>query len=449
MGTVILILKQKIAMRGKSSNLANILKIVSIIYTIHISQACVSEGNPCNEDCDCCGNDQTPPVRCEKRNQDLGYQCYKSGQIGDPCIENSCCVSQFCSEGFCAPNPFPPPKLNLPLCPIDFETLATVNGDVTEEGCPCSTPDSPSVEDANNALDGDLNTVYVNNWAIGSGLEIKPLDLAPVRSLKVCSADDCPECDPTCYKLEGYCEEDNTYTVIQEGDIDLSIARNTCVDIPIAGHNLYTAYKITFPCIRGGFLPCSVDCVNSRCQSDPLKDPTGTPCPNNLGTQHLGRLTFMSNTYDGQDTVIQYSYNNIEAFNLDKMIYTWEGDCSFIKYDIYHDANNNGILDNDDVKCFKHCGIDWIRPEEDPDLCMQGLLIDNATVNKDGLYFFVIRLAGNVNMTPLTYGIFGGGYKEYDTVLSPVCPEEFCPVTCKDYPMKVSEVGLSGKCREF
>ena len=97
---------------------------------------------------------------------------------------------------------------------------------MTNEGCPCGQPDEPSPKDVAKAVDDDLNTVYVNNWAIGSGLEFTPKEVAPIKSLRVCAADDCPECDQICYKLEGKCAEAGTYTVVQEGELDLSIEKN-------------------------------------------------------------------------------------------------------------------------------------------------------------------------------------------------------------------------------
>jgi len=419
---------------------------------------CASLEDSCKEDCDCCGYNQTgPKVRCERRNKMLGYKCYQTGQIGDYCLSNDQCVSQKCENEVCAFKPNPP-KQSFDLCPLEYNGVTSINGDLINEGCPCGEPDGPTAEDISKAVDDDLNTIYVNNWAIGSGIELTPVEVAPIKSLRVCTADDCPECDPKCYKIEGKCAETNAYTVVQEGDLDLSIERNSCVDIPISGHSLYSSYKVTFPCMRGGFLPCSQDCVNSRCQSDPFKDPATSACPNDVGNQHVGRLTYMSKRYDGVDTELQYKFHNFgtnleEAkHNLDYMIMSWKGDCSFKKYDIYRDDNNNGQLDTGiDMKCFKHCGLDWVSTDmNDNELCMQGFKLERSyIINGEGVYFFVITLAGEVDLTPMQYGIFGGGYKEYDTVNSPVCSDNFCPVECKDYPMKVSEVQLKGKCKDI
>ena len=134
------------------------------------------------------------------------------------------------------------------------------------------------------------------------------------------------------------------------------------------------------------------------------------------------------------------------------MVMSWTGDCSIKSYDIYHDVNNNMQLDEGvDRKCFKHCGLDWISKDiDDNELCMEGLMLEKSYIIRgDNIYFFVIKIAGEVDVAPMQYGIFGGGYKEYDTVNSPVCSDNFCPLQCKDYPMKISEVDLVGKCRNF
>jgi len=52
-------------------------------------------------------------------------------------------------------------------------------------------------------------------------------------------------------------------------------------------------------------------------------------------------------------------------------------------------------------------------------------------------------------VAPMQYGILGGGFKEYGTIESPVCADNFCPPACKDYPMKVSEVHLQGNCKDI
>ena len=138
----------------------------------------------------------------------------------DTCSSNSECVSQKCQNQVCVFQ-LNPPKKTFDFCPLHYSNVASINGDLTNEVCPCIQPDRPTAEDAANAVDEDLSTVYVSNWAIGSGLEFAPKEVAPIKSLRVCiSADDCPECDPICYKIDGKCAETRIYTVVQEGKLD-------------------------------------------------------------------------------------------------------------------------------------------------------------------------------------------------------------------------------------
>ena len=162
--------------------------------------------------------------------------------------------------------------------------------------------------------------------------------------------------------------------------------------------------------------------------------------------------------YDGTDTKLQYSFQNFvtnveEAkADLEYMVMSWKRDCSIKKYDIYGDENNKLKLDEGvDPKCFKYCGLDWVsQSSDDNELCMQGLILEKSyIVRGDNSYFFVVTLIGEVDVAPMQHGIYGGGYKEYDTVNSPICSDNFCPIECKDYPMKVSEVQLKGKCKDI
>merc|ERR1712194_757974 len=269
-------------------------------------------------------------------------------------------------------------------------------------------------EDAVKAFGGDLSTVYANNWALGSGLEVKPTHNAPLRKMTICSTDDCPECDPTCYRIEGKCS-DNTYTPIQQGPISFT-NRHQCVDIPM-NRPFYQAYRVTFPCQRGGFEECKEE--PCTCPSAPVFQPSvPTPLPSSEETQRAGRLKFLKMEYDedaGFTTLIyQYKNKNYDYVNpgfkdLTYAILQWEGNCCFDCYDIY---------------------------------CSH-------------MYYFVLKVKGQVSsMKMLPYGIYSGRrYKEYDVVESPVCP--MTPACnskapeCKNYPMKFSELTLSGKCNEF
>ena len=75
------------------------------------------------------------------------------------------------SQNICA---FKPnlPKKSIGLCPLEINSVKSIQGDLTDEGCPCSNTYGPTSEDIAKATDDDLNTVYVNKWSIGSGLKL-------------------------------------------------------------------------------------------------------------------------------------------------------------------------------------------------------------------------------------------------------------------------------------
>ena len=431
----------------------------SIISVGSSSSSCVGLGQLCTEDCDCCGNDLDPSIQCERRNN--FNACYISRSIGMACSNDAECKSQNCVNEKCTFKT--QVKKDLPYCSLtsNHDYVVPVLGDIiNDEGCPCSDPSGPGYEDAVKAFDGDLSTVYVNNWALGSGLEVKPTHNAPLRKMTICSTDDCPECDPTCYRIEGKCS-DNTYTPIQQGPISFT-NRHQCVDIPM-NRPFYQAYRVTFPCQRGGFEECKEE--PCTCPSAPVFQPSvPTPLPNSEETQRAGRLKFLKMEYDedaGFTTLIyQYKNKNYDYVNpgfkdLTYAILQWEGNCCFDCYDTYMDDEDEIFNPVKDEKCFPECPDKTMVRSDDPNLNMQGIKLENVYIYGSHMYYFVLKVKGQVSsMKMLPYGIYSGRrYKEYDVVESPVCP--MTPACnskapeCKNYPMKFSELTLSGKCNEF
>jgi len=417
---------------------------------------CVGLGQQCKQNCDCCGSDVDPDIQCELRNKN--YACYISRPIGGDCTEDQQCKSQSCMDGKCT---FKSQiKKDLPFCPLSDEVdyVQPVLGQITEEGCACANPDEPNYTDVIKAIDGDTSTIYANNLAIGSGLEIKPKKNAPLRKIKICSSNDCPECDPTSYKVEGKCH-DNNYKFIQEGSISFS-TRNECIDIPVSSPNkFYSAYKVTFPSIRGGFPECEVE--PCTCPSDPLFEPQASiTCPNSEDKQRAGRLQLYSKDYQDGHTTLVYQFANKNYHNengdlkeLNYMILPWEGQCCFDCYDTFFDDEDEIFNPGKDEICYKECPDRTMVRTNDPNLCMQGIKLQNDAIIGSHMYFFELKIKGEVSLKNLQYGIYSDNqYKEYDFVQSPVCPStSTCTKepTCKNYPLKISEMSMLGKCNEF
>ena len=135
------------------------------------------------------------------------------------------------------------------------------------------------------------------------------------------------------------------------------------------------------------------------------------------------------------------------------MILPWEGQCCFDCYETYFD-NEDEIFDpTKDEICFPECPDQTMVRENDPNLCMQGIKLQNRAIIGSHLYFFELKIKGEVSLKTLQYGIYSGNqYKEYDFVESPVCsstPTCSNEPTCKNYPLKISEISMLGKCNEF
>jgi len=234
---------------------------------------CKSLGEECVEDCDCCGYKNPfaeQSLRCEQRNEPLGHRCYKCVALADTCSKNSECCSQKCVDDICVPNAEAGrPKWCLKSLFSSYSLFESVSGMVTqEEGlCPCTDlKDSQISSGLGNLIDDEADTDYVNNYPLSAGFLLSSNYHAPLREFKVCPSESgSPASVPTCYKIEGKCDGDKRYTLVQEGELD--IIHHTCVTVPITGRHEYTQYKVTFPCLRGGFDACE---DATSCQNYPL-----------------------------------------------------------------------------------------------------------------------------------------------------------------------------------
>ena len=331
----------------------------------------------------------------------------------------------------------------VPTCSLteDVASVTPIKGTIKENTCNCGKPSEPSIGDAKNALIEDKSKVYINKWAINGGIEVKPKYEGGLHSFKICNSEDCPNCDPTCYKIEGYCESSNKYVPIKEGPLLLPKERNQCVTVRIAGKPLYRSYRIIFPCQRG---TCRDSC-GGDCHAKPVQNPKTGPCPSYQSTgANIGSMSFISKEYDkiNDKTTFIYSVSNI---NLMYLRLAWEGDCRVDNYYVFKDEDGNLKLDDPSACCFRKCGNDMVKDETvlDPFLCMQGVMFISGAW-KPGMYVIKMQMHGFVGeTTSLPYGMVGrdnGNFvKEYGSVISPKCPEVLCEATC---PLKLSQFSL-------
>ena len=230
--------------------------IILILNVSYSYQSCVSLFDSCEYDCDCCGNDINKGIRCELRNQHLGKRCYESQSVGQSCNISSQCNSQNCVNNICQPLLRSPAANPIPFCPLVGDSsyiTAPVNGLLPI----CACPKGPTqVQDASYAMDDNLSTDYVNyNSHTYSGFIVETTSNAPLRKIVLCTSNANPENDPMCFRLEGKCEHDDNFTLLQEGMIPfVGDLRQSCTTIAVErGRQSYSQYKILFGCRRGGY----------------------------------------------------------------------------------------------------------------------------------------------------------------------------------------------------
>lgn len=457
------------------------LCVLCFISSSNATPVCVSIGDVCEDDCDCCGYDDKQDeygVRCEQRYEKQGKRgygfvqdddmrrCYQCTFTGHSCTRNKECCSQKCVEGSdgtstCVKN-HPPPKPCYKSLLTSVNSISPVMGHPPSDRdlCPCT--GLTSSEGATNilaAIDKQTTTDYINNYPIESGLTLVTGHHAPVRMLKVCSNQDCPECDPCAYKLEGMCDDvmsSNDFEFIQEGPLTMPSARGACVEIPIIGRHQYSEYKITFPCLVGGFDSCSTELP-----PDAFLEPRSAGCEEGcLG--EFASIGYQWHQYipEHDSTIFTYSYRNFLDYetrqavaNLDHFTMPYMGECRFDEYyfiKMSHDPTNPSmtyVYNNTDIFLF--------NDERDVDLCMYGVKISSIneegeqTVVGDNQYAIAIKLQGNVGATQMQYGVYGEeGRRDFQTSMFPDCTYTTFNY-CESYPMKVSEIDLYGKCEQF
>ena len=127
-------------------------------------ESCSVFTEPYIESCERCGyvND-TAPVKCEKRNQILGYRCYKSIGVGRNCDLDIDCRIQKCIDGICVSFFTYGPRV--PTCPFtnDAVYVIPIKGTIRNNACDCPKPDVPTINDAKIALDGNQTTAFMNS----------------------------------------------------------------------------------------------------------------------------------------------------------------------------------------------------------------------------------------------------------------------------------------------
>jgi len=382
-------------------------------------------------------------VRHDIRIKDVGYLC---SWLGKSCEKHSDCCSQHCHNNVC----HGARVFHLDPC---YETIISsaiaVSGTVIDgdDVCPCTDLATDQIySGVENSIDKSTGTEYTNNYPINSGIvATAPYNHAPVRKLKVCSNTACMNCDPTCYKLEGLCETpEDEWEFIQSGDLAfLNNARQTCTEINIIGRHQYSQYKITFPCIRGGWSECSGTPGSTPGPKEEWKPVQGEKkpleCKDSVKKLKNMEMTFIEMSYNSETdlTAFVYDFDNV----LSHFTTDFWGDCEFAEYEYYLVNEDNGEV--------VYTGTPVLNvDEDDPDLCIKGAEFDTGgqVIYPHFHYRLAVKVKGQVSSVTGTYGIFQTpNWALYGEVEVPSCP---VPPSCENYPMIVSDIDLLGKCNE-
>jgi hypothetical protein len=388
-------------------------------------------------------------------------------------------------HGICMKN-HPPPKPCYTDLMAAYSSITAVSGTVIDEDglCPCTDLDANMIAvNLAAATDKKTNTDYINNYGVGSGIIVATNVHAPVRKVVVCSNNDCPECDPLCYKLEGKC--DNVYsqsdwTYIQEGALEIPLERGTCVAVNIVGRHQYSEYRVTFPCMRGGFGYCETETLTEEQKTN---YPIGDSCPEGESFD-FGLLQWNGEPLYNEIediTTFYYRYRNkvketdcdYDCFNDDKvdmkkLMVQWEGNCKFLGYEIKVQKRvRRGWRMKIVYETIANGTVPMHMDTPDEDLCMHGASFD--TTKEDGTtlfdthgsdaidYYIYVYLHGYVSYKEMAtgkYGIsnvdLGGDGKErrdYNKIQAPDCTTT--APSCTNYPLKISELSLGAKCEEM
>ena len=137
---------------------------------------------------------------------------------------------------------------------------------------PTST-NSPAGETAENAIDGDPSTKYLNFDRANAGFTIKLQSAQVLQGIKFTTANDFPDRDPSKYSLYGSNDGVNWTTIVNAASITLSDNRYTQSSMyTITNTNPYFYYFITFPDIKASASYADINACGLACDSVQIGD---------------------------------------------------------------------------------------------------------------------------------------------------------------------------------
>ncbi|MCF7975121.1 MAG: CotH kinase family protein [Phycisphaerae bacterium] len=108
---------------------------------------------------------------------------------------------------------------------------------------------SPANEDVAKAIDNNPQTKYLNFDKLYAGFTVRTDELSVVEGLRLTSANDAPDRDPTTFVLSGSLDG-QTFVPIAAGNIPNFSNRFMTMEIRFANDRAYTHYRLLFPTVR-------------------------------------------------------------------------------------------------------------------------------------------------------------------------------------------------------
>jgi hypothetical protein len=140
----------------------------------------------------------------------------------------------------------PLPDSGLPPAPIESLADLSEPGDVIL----ATSANSPANEGVENVIDNNPNTKYLNRDKQNSGFTVRlGAGLSVIRALRLTSANDAPDRDPTSFLLSGSVDG-RTFSEIARGTVPRFSGRFVAVVVSFANTTAYSHYQLLFPTVQ-------------------------------------------------------------------------------------------------------------------------------------------------------------------------------------------------------
>ncbi len=137
--------------------------------------------------------------------------------------------------------------------PFEPDPRSNVVTDPSDEIIAIPHENSPGNEGVANAIDGDTNTKYLHfdGGSEPTGFQVTLSRPAVVEAIRLTSANDAPERDPSAYRIHGSNDGENWHE-IAGGSVDAFPGRHATWAAGFENDRAFRHYQVIFPSVRGG-----------------------------------------------------------------------------------------------------------------------------------------------------------------------------------------------------